>query len=103
MVVREIGTSDSLTCGDSHNEPQKPKYKPMRSNAGNYHAILVALNLAFCGAIYGQTSTVTTKEISTSGTISSFEPNTLVIRSETATAPMTYSYSASTQYVNEAA
>jgi len=70
------------------------------------HIAILALttNLAICGAIRAQstaTTTTTTKEVSADGTISSFEPETFVIKSETAAGPITYSYGKTTQYVDE--
>ena len=44
-------------------------------------------------------STVTTTE--TAGTISEVSPDTIVVRSETSSSPMSYSYTKSTTYVDE--
>ena len=69
------------------------------------HIAIMALtaNFAICGVIRAQsTTTTTTKEVTTDGTISSFEPETFVIKSEAAAGPITYSYGKTTQYVDEA-
>lgn len=63
-------------------------------------ALAVAVVLAVSGAVQAQTVT-TTREVTTNGTISSFEPQGFVVRSEAA-GPTTYSYNKSTQYVDEA-
>ena len=47
-------------------------------------------------------TTTTTTTTNTAGTISEFGADTIVVRSETATAPLRYSYSKRTTYVNEA-
>jgi len=55
------------------------------------------------GVLFAQTEeTVTTTETTSSaGTISDFEPDTFVIRSEQSTEPLRYSYSKSTTFVDE--
>jgi len=58
-------------------------------------------SIAVCGVIHAQT-TVTTYESTANGTISSFEPDSFVIRSDTAPEPLTYSYGKTMQYVDEA-
>ena len=54
-----------------------------------------------CGlfAQQGTVNTVTTTE--TAGTISEVGPETIVVRSETSSSPMNYSYTKSTTYVDE--
>ena len=47
-------------------------------------------------------TTTTTTTTNNAGTISEFGADTIVVRSETATAPLRYSYSKKTTYVNEA-
>ncbi len=64
--------------------------------------LMTAAALALGGVIHAQTTTTTTNEVTTNGTISSFEPETFVIKSETAPGPITYSYGKTTQYVDEA-
>lgn len=62
----------------------------------------MAATLAVFSAVIAQETTITTREVTTNGTISSFEPQTFIIKSETAPDPVTYSYSKTTQYVDEA-
>lgn len=53
-------------------------------------------------AQYGETTVKTTATTTESaGTISEFGPDTIVIRSETSSAPMHYSYTKSTTYVDD--
>jgi hypothetical protein len=59
---------------------------------------LTTANVALAQAVEEKTTTVTTS----SGTISDFGGDRLIIRSETAPAPITYSYSKTTTYVDEA-
>lgn len=64
---------------------------------------LAVLTLIPCG-VYAQqqTSTVqTTKTTESAGTISEFSPDTIVIRTETNTTPMSYNYTKTTTYVDE--
>lgn len=46
-------------------------------------------------------STTSTSTTTSAGTISEFSPNAIVIRSETSTAPVRYTYTKSTTYVDE--
>lgn len=77
---------------------------PMKTPSFIKHgtALAVAAGLAFCGLAHADTTTTTTREVTSDGTISSFEPQSFVIKSQTATDPLTYSSSTSTQYVDEA-
>jgi len=52
-----------------------------------------------CGVFAEEKTTVTTTE--NAGTISEVSPDTLVIRSETSSSPMHYSYTKKTTYVDE--
>jgi hypothetical protein len=61
-------------------------------------AILAAFSIGLSGAAVAQTSVTTT---TSTGTISEFSPDTIVVRSETSTAPVRYSYSKTTTYVDE--
>ena len=61
---------------------------------------------AACGATlllatvsYAQTAVTTTT--STGGTITQFSPDTLIIKTETSSSPVTYSYTKTTTYVDE--
>jgi len=64
--------------------------------------ILVLAILILPGSLFAQqekvTTTVTTTE--TAGTISEFSPDTIVIRSETSTTPLSYGYTKTTTYVD---
>ena len=53
-------------------------------------------------AVQAQTSVVTTSPVSSMGTISDFNPQSIMIKSETGMAPVSYSYSKTTTYVDEA-
>jgi len=54
------------------------------------------------GVLRAQTTEETTvRSISSAGVISEFGPKTIVIRSETSSAPIRYSYSKTTTYVDE--
>ena len=61
-------------------------------------ALLTALTVTMSGTSLAQTSVTTT---TSAGTISEFSPDTIVIRSETDPAPIRYSYSKTTTYVDE--
>ena len=52
--------------------------------------------------VQAQTTVVTTSPVSSMGTISDFSPQAIMIKSETGMAPVTYSYSKTTTYVDEA-
>ncbi len=47
------------------------------------------------------TTTTTTSATTSDGTVSQFGPDTIVVKSTTSTAPLTYSYSKTTTYVDE--
>jgi hypothetical protein len=70
----------------------------MKSNS----ILALALALTASALCAQSVTTTTTKEVTANGVISTFEPQSFVIKSETGAAPMTYSYGASTQYVDEA-
>ncbi|MDP3479091.1 MAG: hypothetical protein Q8R88_04920 [Desulfoprunum sp.] len=55
-----------------------------------------------CAVFAQQQVTVNTETTETAGTISEINPDTLVIRSETSSSPMNYTYTKSTTYVDEA-
>ena len=54
-----------------------------------------------CGLLFAQQENVETVTTETAGTISEVRPDTLVIRTTTSSAPMNYSYTKSTTYVDE--
>ncbi len=64
-------------------------------------SLAVAAILAVSSAAQAQTVT-TTREVTTNGTISAFEPQRFVVRTEAAEGPTSYNYTKSTQYVDEA-
>lgn len=53
-----------------------------------------------CG-LFAQQEKMTVTTTQTVGTISEFSPETIVVRSETSSSPMSYSYTKSTTYVDE--
>jgi len=65
--------------------------------------MLFTSNLASAQDTAPATSTTTTSSTSTTsdGTVSQFGPDTIVVRSTTATDPVSYSYSKTTTYVDE--
>lgn len=71
----------------------------IKMNLSKLSSILVLTALLACGQVATAQTAVTTT--TTAGTISEFNPDTIVIRSETATEPLTYSYSKTTTYVDE--
>jgi len=65
-------------------------------------AVFVWTVLAMPCAVFAQQQvTVNTQTTETAGTISEVNPDTLVIRSETSSSPMNYTYTKSTTYVDE--
>jgi hypothetical protein len=67
------------------------------SAAGFLSAMLLVANAASA-----QTSTVQATTTTTSaGTVSQFSPDTIMVKTETAAAPVTYSYTKTTTYVDE--
>jgi len=73
-------------------------------NSTWFNAAVFAGTLMTASLASAQTSTTTTSSSTTtsSGTISSFSPEVITVRSTTATAPVSYSYSKTTTYVDEA-
>lgn len=63
--------------------------------------LAVSAGIAFHGAVGAETVVTQTKQTTTNGTISAFEPHTFIIKSESGPDPLTYSYSKTTQYVDE--
>ncbi len=61
--------------------------------------LALAVLIIPCGLFAQQGTTVTTTE--TAGTISEVSPGNIVVRSETSSSPMSYSYTKSTTYVDE--
>jgi hypothetical protein len=66
-------------------------------------ALSLAVALTCSSAALAQTAAVSTtvSTTETAGTISEFSPDTIVVRSETAPAPIRYSYSKTTTYVDD--
>lgn len=73
--------------------------KLIRNSIG---AILLTGTLLTATTGQAQTSVVTTSPITSMGTISEFSPQAIMIKTETGTAPVSYSYSKTTTYVDEA-
>ena len=61
---------------------------------------LAVLIIMPCG-LFAQQEKVETVTTETAGTISEFSPDTIVIRTETSSSPMSYSYTKTTTYVDE--
>jgi hypothetical protein len=59
--------------------------------------MLITVNVTFAQTAIKETTTTTTS----AGTISEFGPETIIIRSETSSEPIRYSYSKTTTYVDE--
>jgi hypothetical protein len=101
---------DSLSL-QARAEPRiKNKTKRMKNNIlKTSGAAFVAVSLALGSLASAQTSVTTTTgggatattTTTSAGTISEFSPDTIVVRSETATDPIRYSYTKSTTYVDE--
>ncbi len=69
----------------------------------NYGALFaLAIGCAFSGAVFADNVVTETREVTARGTVSSFEPGSFVIKSESAPAPLSYQYSKGIQYVDEA-
>lgn len=73
--------------------------KLIRNSIG---AVLLTGTFLTTNAVLAQTSVVTTAPITSMGTITEFSPETFVIKTETGTAPVSYGYSKTTTYVDEA-
>ncbi|MEI6032940.1 MAG: hypothetical protein WCS65_01510 [Verrucomicrobiae bacterium] len=73
--------------------------KLIRNSIG---ALLVTGTLLTATTVVGQNTVVTTTPITSMGTISEFSPNAIVIKTENGTVPVSYSYSKTTTYVDEA-
>ena len=73
--------------------------KLIRSSIG---AVLLTGTLLTTNVVLAQTSVVTTAPVTSMGTITEFSPETFVIKTETGTAPVSYGYSKTTTYVDEA-
>jgi hypothetical protein len=65
------------------------------------NAAALAGFLATVGLASAQTTTTTTSSTQTVGTISQFGPDGIVVKSSTSTAPLTYSSSKTTTYVDQ--
>ena len=63
--------------------------------------LAVSAGVAFYRAVAADTVVTETKRTTTNGTISAFEPHSFIIKSESGPDPLTYSYSKTTQYVDE--
>ena len=74
----------------------------MKKNISYLAAIAVGLVIS-AQAAFAQTAvqSTTTTTTNSAGTISEFSPNAIVVRTESATAPVSYSYTRSTTYVDD--
>ncbi len=73
--------------------------KLIRNSIG---ALLLTGTLLTTNTVLAQTSVVTTGPVTSMGTISEFSPQSIIIKTETGTAPVSYGYSKTTTYVDEA-
>ena len=64
-------------------------------------SLAIALSLVATNFTSAQTVVKETVTTNTAGTISEFNPDTIVVRSETSTAPLRYYYTDATTYVDE--
>ena len=65
-------------------------------------AVLLAGTLLTANTVLAQTSVVTAGPITSMGTISEFSPQAIILKTETGTEPVSYGYSKTTTYVDEA-
>jgi len=63
--------------------------------------IAAGMVLAVSHFAFGQSETTTTTTTSSAGTITTFDPQTIVIKSEASTEPVRYRYTKTTTYVDE--
>ena len=63
--------------------------------------LLLTGTLLTATTVLAQDTVVTTSPITSMGTISEFSPNSIVIKTETGTVPVSYGYSKTTTYVDE--
>jgi hypothetical protein len=73
----------------------------MKNSSSKFLAATCAALLITCGGVSFAQTSVTTSTTTSNGTISEFSPDTIVIRSESSPAPVRYSYSKTTTYVDE--
>jgi hypothetical protein len=76
----------------------KKKERVMKTVMSLVFALAV---LIMAGGLFAQQEKVTVTTTETAGTISEFSPDTIVVRSETSSSPMKYSYTKSTTYVDD--
>lgn len=62
--------------------------------------IVLAVLIMPCG-LFAEEKTVTVTKTETAGTISEISPDTIVVKTETSTSPLKYSYTKTTSYVDE--
>ena len=78
----------------------------MKSMIRNLGTLALLGAMLFATNALAQSSTSTTKETTTttttSGTISEFSPSTIVVKTTTSSDPVSYSYTKTTTYVDEA-
>ena len=75
----------------------KKQIQGIRTGAALLGLMLITVNFTLAQTVVKETTTTTT-----AGTISEFGPETIIIRTETATEPVRYSYSKTTTYLDEA-
>ena len=65
------------------------------------HALAFAALLATAGFASAQSTVTTTSSTTSNGTISEFSPSSITVRTDSGVAPLSYSYSKTTTYVDE--
>jgi hypothetical protein len=73
----------------------------MNTSTRKILSTIAGLAIACSFAVAEEAVTTTTTSTNTLGTVTEFSPDTIVIRSETAPAPIRYSYTKTTTYVDE--
>ena len=92
------------SCVALHEMKPARRFKKTHMNTSTRKILSTIAGLAITCAftVAEEAVTTTTASTNTIGTVTEFSPDTLIIRSETAPAPIRYSYTKTTTYVDEA-
>jgi len=74
----------------------------MKTNLKTYLATAIVSGLLATASMVSAQTTTTTTSTTSAGTISEFSPSVITVRSTTSPTPVSYSYSKTTSYVDEA-
>ena len=96
-LQRQSGYTPYRLMKSFHTVPVMKKL--IRNSIG---ALLLTGTLLTANTVLAQDTVVTTSPVTSMGTISEFSPNAIVIKTETGTVPVSYGYSKTTTYVDEA-